>query len=346
MKKIVLLFCIAILFFSCTPKEKDATISFEAMNTWMNIHIWGDEDCDKIAEDAKEAILNLDALISTTNQESEIASINKLTEKDDVRDFELSSLVHKVMTAAFAMAEETDGVFNPCLYPVTKSWGFTTEKYTVPEVSELEKLLKKTDFTQVKLDEKVSVPQGMMFDFGGIGKGFAGDYAIELLKKAGIKAGLLDLGGNVQAFGTKPDGSPWKIGIRNPVGEGIIAGVQIKEGTVITSGGYERFFIADDGNKYIHIIDPKTGMPVDNGLVSVTVIASSGTYADALSTALFVMGKEKAIEFWKSNEGEEFQFVIMSQSDDEKLEIYYTEGLEENISVLQETKEINIVGLN
>lgn len=327
------------------------------MNTWMTIKVVGGKGTKKVTKDVEQFFKDFEAQISTTDKNSEVYILNEKScnlslspssspsSSTQICSGDLSDGVFDLTSMALKMADETDGAFNPCLYPVTKAWGFTTDSYKVPDPQEISYLLEKTDYKKVEIgdENQIAFPSGMMFDFGGIGKGYAGDRLIEYLKNKNLRYGIIDLGGNIQTFGHKPNGSPWNIGIRNPVGEGIIAGVSIDEGAVITSGGYERFFTADDSNKYIHIIDPKTGMPVDNGLVSVTIVCESGAYGDALSTALFVMGKEKAIEFWKNNKGEEFQFIIMSQSQADGFEITYTAGLKENFSLLLDVDKINIV---
>lgn len=162
-----------------------------------------------------------------------------------------------------------------------------------------------------------------MLDLGALAKGYTGDELMEIFHENGVKSAIVSLGGNVQALGKKPDGSLWKVAVRNPFSpETDMCTVEIEGKAVITSGSYERYFTGEDGVDYCHIIDPKSGRPVHNGLVSVTVIGESGTECDALSTALFVMGADGAVEFWRKNG--DFELILVS--DDGK--IMYTEGLE------------------
>ena len=164
--------------------------------------------------------------------------------------------------------------------------------------------------------------KGMEIDLGGIAKGYTGDRVMQVFKKAGIYSGLISLGGNVQALGSKPDGSPWRVAIQDPQNELEYLGVlEISDKAVITSGGYERFF-EEDGVRYHHIIDPRTGYPADSGLISATIISEDGTLADGLSTSLFIMGKDEAEEFWRAN-SDKFDYIL--ESADGRL--YVTEGV-------------------
>jgi thiamine biosynthesis lipoprotein len=176
----------------------------------------------------------------------------------------------------------------------------------------------------------------MELDFGAIGKGYAADKAVEILKSNGIKSALLDFGGNIQAVGKKPDGSLWRVGIKNPWEGGAAAALSVESKAVVTSGGYERYF-EKDGVRYIHIFDPKTGCPSNSNLESVTIVCESGKYADALSTALFVMGKEVAIDFYKANT--DFDFVLVTK----ERELIYSAGLSSFIKPLIEFSRIECV---
>ena len=150
-------------------------------------------------------------------------------------------------------------------------------------------------------------------DTGGIGKGYASERVYEIMKKNGVTSAVVSLGGNVMTIGQKPDGSKWKVAIEDPFNSGgsEYAGViQLADKYAITSGGYQRYF-EKNGRTYIHIMDPATGQPVENDLSSVTIISDSGTEGDALSTALYVMGLDKAIDFWKNSELD-FDIILIS----------------------------------
>ena len=154
---------------------------------------------------------------------------------------------------------------------------------------------------------------GMEIDLGGIAKGYTSSRVMEIFKEYGVEHGLVSLGGNVQALGGKQDGNPWRVAIQNPESELDYLGVlEIKDKCVITSGGYERFF-EQDGVRYHHIIDPRTGSPADSGIISSTIISSDGALADGLSTSLFIMGLEEAEKYWRAN-ADKFDFVLEDRS--------------------------------
>ena len=302
--------------YSCQKKKTTSESYFESMNTFMKVQCYG-ENSAKANQQAQECITKLEQYLSVTKPESDLFALNTISEENELLSgYPISCKIHQetaqILSFALDMAAKTDGAFNPCLYPITKAWGFTTKKYQVPDWNLIHELLRNTDYRKVRVtDDSVTLISGMMIDLGAVGKGFAGDKAIEIMKRNGIKSAILDLGGNVQTIGSKPDGNPWTVGIRDPFQQGIAASVKVMDKAVITSGGYERFFTTPDGRKYIHIIDSSTGFPVDNEVASVTAIGTSGLYRDALSTSLFVMGVQKAISFWRAVS--DFDFVMITK---------------------------------
>ncbi|MCQ2591329.1 MAG: FAD:protein FMN transferase [Treponema sp.] len=332
----------------CTScKSKKNQIAFEAMNTYMTIVSYG-KKAEAANKQAMEKVLELESYFSTTNPQSDIFLLNQGQNNQSQTTPSNVFLVHRdtydLTNFSLQMAEETNGDLNPALYPITKLWGFTTGKYTVPDESTIKRLLPHTDYKKVSTyslkNELTSeneyfinvddcAEQNIQLDFGAVGKGYAGDEVLKILRENGISSAILDFGGNIQTLGYKPDGSQWKIGIKNPWDGSSLCGISISEKAVVTSGGYERFFTGDDGKDYIHIFNPQTGFPVNNDCASVTIISDQGLYADSLSTALFVMGSDKAFEYWKKHQ--DFQMVIVTN--DEK--ILYTEGLNGSLITLQ-----------
>ena len=184
----------------------------------------------------------------------------------------------------------------------------------VPTKAEIEALLPLVDSSKVIYNpetKKLTLPSGVQIDFGGIAKGYTSQKVMDIFQKHHLTGGLADLGGNIQVTGNKPDGSPWRVGIEDPADTSALLGILTlsEDSTVITSGGYERYLVDQDGKRYPHIIDPSTGYPVKNDLSSVSIICKDGALADGLSTSLCVMGKEKAISFWKAH-SDQFEMVL------------------------------------
>ena len=209
-----------------------------------------------------------------------------------------------------------------------EAWGFSAGKYRVPSDQEIEKLKKKVGSDRVKWNTQtgqITLPEGSRIDFGGIAKGYTSYKLKEIFAKYKITGAIVSLGGNVETYGSRPEGGSWKVGIENPsvsALKGDYVGIlSLGEEAVITSGSYQRYF-EKDGKKYHHILDPATGKPVDNGLLSVTVISPDGAMADGLSTALFVMGEEKGIQYYKQHKKE--MDVVWLKTDGT---ILVTEGL-------------------
>lgn len=317
---------ISLAFAGCTSQSLEGQqeqVDFFGMDTYMTITAYG-EDAGEAVEEAQARILELEKEWSVTDESSQIYQANHsggspVTLSDDTRD---------VVSFALEMAEKTGGALEPTIYPVLEAWGFTTDENRIPAPDEIQTLLEHVGYEQVSLSgNELTLPEGVELDLGAVGKGYAGDAAAEVIKEQGVTSALLDLGGNIQAVGKRPDGTDWRIGIRNPFGDGQMGMLLASDCAVVTSGSYERYFVGEDGKEYTHIIDPETGYPVDNGLVSVSIIAEEGKVADALSTSMFVKGLEGAEEYWK--EHQDFEMIAVTEDGD----IYVTEGIEDQFTL-------------
>ena len=165
-----------------------------------------------------------------------------------------------VISFALDMAEKTKSALDPTIYPVLSAWGFTTDSKQVPSQEQIDALLERVDYSEVQLDgTTLTMPKGMQLDLGAVGKGYTADLVAEVLQTHGVQSALINLGGNIQAVGSRPDGSDWRIGIRAPWGEDNLGVLEISDAAVVTSGGYENYFEDKDGNIYWHILDPSTG---------------------------------------------------------------------------------------
>ena len=307
-------------------QSKKATKEVFAMDTYMTITTYG-EKAEAAATKAVSEIERLDNLLSTGKDESEIAILNE--NGSEIVSEDTAQLIAKSME----LYQDTNGVFDISIYPLMKEWGFTTKKYKVPSDKTINHLLKNIDASKIEWNNKTNLaalPEGMEIDLGGIAKGYTSNRLTQIFKEYQLTGGVLSLGGNVQTYGTKEDGSKWKIAIENPSNSplsGDYLGV-LKTGNmaVITSGGYERYF-EENGVRYHHIMDPATGKPAESDLTSVTIVSENGTLADGLSTALFVMGLDKAIAYWQAH-ASEFDAVLCTE--DETL--YVTEGIQDAFS--------------
>lgn len=313
MKRISAIFLLLTLFLSgCAQTEPHRSELF-AMDTLMELTVWGAETA---LDSAKTELRRLEALLSVTDERSEIFRLNR----DGAAA--LSEDTAALLRDAVSLSDLTGGAFDPTVYPLVSAWGFTGETQSVPTDAALEDALSLVGTEHLHFSgNTLTLDAGTMLDLGGIAKGFAAERCAELLRESGVTAALLSLGGNVQTVGEKPDGSAWVIGIADPnAPSNAIAWLEFYgEKALVTSGGYQRYF-EHDGVRYHHILDPKTGFPAENGLVSVTVIADSGTRADAYSTALFVMGLEQACEFWRMLS--DFEAVFLTEDG----AVYATEG--------------------
>lgn len=274
------------------------TAQLFAMDTFMQATIHAPALQSAEVAGIMQNVLRLESLFSTTDPDSEISAINA----SGGEGVAVSPDTLAVLQTALAVSGETGGAFDITAYPLVRAWGFTQTEYRVPGAAEIAALLERVDYGRVVLsDGTASVPAEMEIDLGGIAKGYTGDVLTSALREKGVESALLSLGGNIAVIGRKPDGSPWKIGIRDPLNASETIGyVQVEDANVITSGGYERCFADDAGHIWWHIIDPETGYPAENGLISATVIGRNGAQCDALSTALFVMGADAAAAYLRS----------------------------------------------
>ncbi len=298
MKKLLCVLLALLFFGGCGREMPKAERDIFAMDTLMNLQIWG-EDADTAARELETMIHGLEHRWSVTRDDSITSGLNR-----GIRP-EMTSQELALLDEVEALRVRTGGAFNPYLGEVSRLWGFYDKNYRVPDAQ-----------------ERYLAIQAGMLDMGAALKGYAGDKAVEILQNMDVDRAILNLGGNIQTYGEKPGGEPWQIGIADPIQGGTLGVVSVK-GTmsIVTSGSYQRYFDLD-GVRYHHIMDGATGAPADSGLVSVTVICTNGLTADVLSTALFVMGLEEAAQFWRQSDDFEAVFVLTDGT------VYATEGAE------------------
>ena len=316
----ILILTLCLCLTGCGKQTTEATAQIFAMDTVMEIAAYG-EHAEQAVKYTEKRIEELENRLSRTKAHSLVSGLN--------RDGSIRHLTYdywNLIARAKEYRDATNGAFDITIAPVMDAWGFTGDSFRVPEQSELDTLLKKVNSDAIQMlgspSDSVTLGEGQAIDLGGIAKGYTSDCVEAVFYDHEIENGKISLGGNVFVLGTKPDGSDWRVGIKNPRNEsGLAAILSLRDAYAITSGGYERYF-EENGKTYHHIIDPSTGYPADSGLLSVTVVAAdngpdwagagNGAMCDAFSTALFVMGEEQALDFWR-NGGYDFDLVLVTE---------------------------------
>lgn len=298
---------------SSTQTDQDLTYTDMLFDTVINIQILDPAD-ESILDGLKKLCEKYDTMFSATNTDSELYKLNHA----NGQPFTVSSETANLIQEGIHYSELSGGAFDLTIEPVSALWDFKADKPTVPSSDAIAQAVSHVDYTKVDIqDNTVTLedPEAGI-DLGAIAKGYIADQVKTYLKKQGIKHAIINLGGNVDVIGTKPDGSKYNIGIQKPFDESgeAITSVQLKDQTVVTSGIYERYF-KKNGKLYHHILDPRTGYPCENNLYSVSIITDSSTKADALSTTCFLLGYEKGMELIQSMDGVKAIFI----TDDEKV---------------------------
>lgn len=309
---------------------------FLAMDTAMTLSVYG-ENRSEVLSAAEALIRELESKLSRTNPDSAVSRLNGA----EGRPVEIDPDLAELLTAAEQYRAATGGVFDITVAPVAAAWGFAGgDGYRVPSPAELETLLERVDGSQVRVEgTTAALAPGQAIDLGGIAKGYAADRLADLLREKEVPRAMISLGGNVLAWGSRPEGTPWRIGVQDPArpdDQSAFAGIlSLENAFAVTSGGYQRYF-EEGGRVYHHIIDTLTGYPADSGLTSVTVVADCGggqelpgTMCDALSTALFVMGEPLALDFWRAWSGAPFDLVLITEDG----RVVVTEGLAESFTL-------------
>ena len=306
----------------------------EIMGTTFSVTIDAHDDPSRAAHAAFEEIRRIDRLLSTYKKDSEISEVNRRASLERVS---VGADFWKVIGASRDLHELSEGRFDPTIYPLMRMWGFTRRQGRIPTDEELADALSLVNFGKVTLDEATHAigfgQEGMALDFGGIAKGYAVDRAMDALREMGVKSAIIDAGGNFYALGIPSDRERWQAGVRHPLkSDDIIARLPVTDKGMATSGDYERFFEID-GKKYCHIMDPRTGRPVE-GMLSATVVAETAMEADALSTAVFVLGGDKGMRLIEDLPGIEAMLIVRDADSPEQFRIILSSGLIGRIDLL------------
>lgn len=342
---VFVVFCFSFIFlmnYGC-KSGKNFSQTRLALGTVCKISLY-EKGTPELYEKLFDRIFQIEKLMSTTIDESEIARLNSAShnaflDNSDVVDFPISFETYSVLEEALNIAKMTQGAFDPTIGSLVKLWNINSltiaddGSYTsevLPSETQIKTAKNFVDYTTIDLHSREDVylvtlkKRGVQLELGGIAKGYAADELVKILRESGIEKALIDLGGNIYAYGAKSDITnfedaaefgtenrvPWKIGIKNPFdgGKGAVAVVSCIDKSVVTSGAYERYFMVDD-KRYHHILDSKSGYPCQSDLESVSIISENSMLADSLSTSCFVMGFEKAREFMKTFDDVRYVFI-------------------------------------
>ncbi|MGX8702229.1 FAD:protein FMN transferase [Caproiciproducens sp.] len=294
--------CLAFLWIRFGQRADSYECTNFAMGTYVQQTVYG-KNAKTAAAAAAKKIGELENLISWRIAGSDIDRLNQASGSSWVKlDARTVALLQKSLT----VAQKSGGAFDPTILPITSLWDFGGENQRVPSEAEIDTYLKYVDYHYLRVNPKDSTASLKLHytavELGAIGKGAACDEAVAAYRQAGADCGIVAVGGSVGVFGTKQDKSPWRVAVRDPLSSetqsASMGTIDLASGFVSTSGTYEKNF-TENGVAYHHLLNPKTGCPENNGLLSVTVVCDDGALSDALSTACFVLGKEKATALLK-----------------------------------------------
>ncbi|MFU0825643.1 FAD:protein FMN transferase [Clostridium sp.] len=332
-KKVLLvltMFISTISMVACTKNNSSEPISRTNlfMGTVVKISLYDKKDQNIISK-GFDRIEQIESEVSINEQGTELDKVNQAAGKTPVKVKDDTLAITK---KGLEYSELAKGSFDITVGPIVKLWSIGLPEAKVPTQSEIDEKLKLVGYKDLQLNEKDKTiflkKKGMIIDLGAIAKGYTADAVAEVLKNEGVKSAIIDLGGNVFALGTKPDGDLWKIGIQNPFqsrGE-IVGTIYVENKSIVTSGIYERF-IEKDGKKYHHILNPFTGYPYDNEIAGVTIVSDKSIDGDALSTSVFSKGLKGGMDFIESIKDVDAIFITKDKK------VYVTKGIKDNFKI-------------
>jgi thiamine biosynthesis lipoprotein len=280
---------------SCGVPPKEYTYSNFLFGAQCNVKFqFIHEDRAKEIIDVLDLELTrLDSLLNYFSDKSLVSELNRNSRVKAPGD------ILFLVTLSDSVSRLTGGLFDITVAPLLKVWGFYTGEPNIPDADEIARVKSLVDYTKVQIKEdSIIIGPGMQVDLGGIAQGFAADRAADILRQNHVKSAIIDIGGEILTIGQSPENRSWRVGIRNPRGGGVIETIALKDSAVSTSGDYEKFLTIGN-QRYPHILNPHTGLPAKD-FASVTVCADNAAFADAMSTAVAVMGATRGIQFLDS----------------------------------------------
>ncbi|UQZ35278.1 thiamine biosynthesis protein ApbE [Paenibacillus sp. PK3_47] len=318
-----------------TDGTKSLEQTFYIYDTVVTIKVFGNNAEQKNMDDIQAMLERMDVQFSRTKENGEIYAVNQAAGKEAVV---VSDETLDIIKLSIKYAEDMNGLYEPTIGPLVDLWNIGNGGEQVPDQGAIDAAKSLTNYKDIIIDDAAKsvklAKEGMILDMGGIGKGYAADRIADYLKEQGLDSAMINLGGSsIIALGNKPNGSPWNIGLQDPdKNRGTQLGtIKITDEVIDASGVYERYFM-QDGVRYHHILDPRTGFPSQNGLKSLTIMSPNATDADALSTGVFLMGVEEGMKYLESLPEQVEAFFI---TDDNK--IHATSGIKERLQLTDPT---------
>ncbi len=283
-----------------------------AFDTVVDIVIYSDDksEADKILTEAEELCYYYDDILNKSKENSLVSKINK-NKVYELNGTKEDEILLKIINKSIEYSEITNGYFDITISPLVELWGIGDGNNHVPNEKDIKEVIELIDYKNIEItEEAITLKDNTTIDLGAIGKGFIADELKDFLIDNGVNSGLLNFGGNVLTIGAKPNEAKYIIGVREPFenAQDILGTVQVEDKSIVTSGIYERYFVENDV-LYHHILDPTTGYPSENNLLSVTIISSKSIDSDAFSTSAFLLGVEKGLELINSVEDTEAMFI-------------------------------------
>ena len=348
------LVCPMLLFTGCqnaadtdtAAGKEPISISSIKLNTAVQITIYDSQD-KSLLDDCLALCDKAELIVCRTDEESELYKLNHRISDSAVSNqttetqptpyqingttntWHISEDLAALLSEGLSITKESDGAFDIAIAPLTSLWDFTAEDPKVPDDADIQNALPlcSSDGVTINGQDIILPSDDIQFDVGAIAKGYIADRLKDFLVKKGVNSAIINLGGNVLCIGSKPDGTPFKVGIQKPFADRneTEAVMDITGKSVVSSGIYERCF-KQNGKLYHHILNPKTGYPYDNGLISVTIISDQSVDGDALSTTCFALGLDEGLKF-AEKKGVQAVFIT------EDYELHYTDGFQDEIKV-------------
>ncbi len=327
MKKLLSLFlAVAFVMLSLCSCSKDNKTTDEmfALDTIISFSFYDSDETLAVntIDKCKDEITRLENLFSATKEGSDVYNINNANGES----VKVSKETAELLSRSLELSESTNGAFDVSVYPLVRLWGFDTKEYKVPSDDEISKTLSDVGFEKVAIkDSTVTLKENMSLDLGAVAKGYISERLYEIMAESKIHRGLISLGGMVIVYDSLADEN-FTIGVEHPDTGEVFAVFETDTAFTVTSGAYQRYF-EENGERYHHIIDRESGKPSDSDISSVTIVTDDGVSGDALSTAFYIFGVEKTIDYVKSStdeNGGKFSFIILNSNKDT---VYVTSDL-------------------